>query len=243
MENVTLSSETKFPVALVEGTLHLLPNEFDLLMIVLAKSNWKKVHIIEKDYVIDAYELKSLKEYQSLAPCYKVFNNIIEMGHFVNQTINVYDKNEHSFKIAEKISRLKGAIRVTLSDEFLQFLYERKTIEQKYFLPVKLKYFMPLKTTYSKHIYLMCKRFNWGNNLRTIDNDMVLFSEKLGIPNPRDKKNLIHVLENSKEEIGKHTDIKIEFELYELGCQGGTRIDSIKFRIFENKESSLELVV
>ncbi len=222
-ELTTKGNLITIPNEIVEAKINITAIQMDIVSMLLSeihkepsKCDTKREYIITvKDYA----GVKGISEdgaYTLLKN--KVFNlqDGLQLLH-----MDLYIGNEFiHYNWFSKVRYDKGRMTFKLTDDIKQFLVEFKRTDRRGTF-TKLKYLLLLKSTYSKHLYLMCREFI-TSGVRYVDNDWEIFREKLGIPisysNSMIKK---RVLETAKKEINELTDITIDYNITTETVSGG----------------------
>ena len=221
--------EVRKSEAIVKARYTLSPLAIKLITLVIA--NMKETDDVNEEYVFRVKEFKELlgRKGNNL---YTTIDKALKELLKNTITIPLQDK-KNTILLTGWISSAKynaGEIRLKISDELRPYLFEVKK-----FLKYKLENILPLKSDYSIRLYELLKdRFElcnrYGNKPETIISVDEL-RKILEIPKGYRYNHIkMQILEYSKKELEKHTDIIFDYE----EIKKERKVNELKFFIRPN---------
>ena len=245
--DVSEKSELVLPKGIVEARMDISPIHMDVLAAVLAEVAKDTDTEENLDYVLTTRQYAELKGITDAKEAKKkILRDVVGKGD-ASKSIRhagfeiAKEKRDFygSYCWFQDAEYENGLLKLTLGSKAKKLLVElKKSDSGKVF--ALLKYILPIKSGYAKRVYLMCKQYVKSGEIYPMDWDN--FRWRLAIPGSyHDNMVITRVLEKSKEEINKLTDITIEYKLeYKVGSgRGGKRISKISFTITKKNQKKM----
>ena len=249
-ENITVNtkSELRLPKVITEARMDIAPVHMDVLSVLLAEIS-KETDIDENlDYTLTTRQYADLKGITDAKEAKKkILRDICGKGDASKSIRHAgfeIAKGEKDFYGTycwfQDAEYENGVLKLMFGSKAKKLLVElKKNDSGKVF--ALLKYILPMKSGYAKRVYLMCKQFVGSGKIYPMNWET--FKWRLAIPESyRDSVVISQILEKSKEEINKLTDIVIDYKLeHKVGSgRSGKRINKISFTVEKKSRKPLE---
>ena len=245
-EKITVDekNELSLPRVITEARMDITPVHMDVLSVLLAEICKETDKDENLDYTLTTRQYADLKGITDAKEARKkILRDVIGKGdasksiRHAGFEITKEEKDFHGtycwFQDAEYED---GVLKLMFGSKAKKLLVElKKNDSGKVF--ALLKYILPMKSGYAKRVYLMCKQFVKSGKIYPMDWE--IFRWRLAVPETyRDSVVVSQILEKSKEEINKLTDIVIDYKIeYKVGSgRSGKKISKVSFTIEKKKK-------
>ncbi len=202
-----------------------------LISLVKDTDTYKQVYVISVSDFKELCDIKGNRYQQKLKEATK---------DILKSPLHIEISNDKWLKVnwCSSIIYDDGLLYFEISEKLLPYIKELK----KNYLSYDLKHILKLKSSYSIRLYELLKdtynkNIRYGNKTELIV-DLIEFRKLFEIPKSYQWVTIkSNILEKSKNDLEKHTDIKFDWE---ISSRYKRKIKKIKFKIYSNETSSNE---
>lgn len=225
------------PASFIEAGFNMSAKQFDIFSLIVSEFS-ECSNLVVETLTLSFEDLDTISNYSSVKAARVAYKRYFDTKNKKKCTISVQEPNGDwvTHYIFEDIQITKKGFVFVLNTKVYDLLYKWFTSKEP-ITYAPLSEIFALKSVYSKHLLLMCKRFNTSHN-RFVDKNWKDFCIKLGVPTSYSYANICSmVLDKSFSEIKMITKYDITYTVHLDTYFNYNKPISIEFNIINLKKT------